>query len=73
MYKGYIEVQQSDDKYSDLYNNINSNIYDCLTNQYVLVKDNDGNLVDRLRWSGSKYEHLTYKKVNTNCNYIRNR
>ena len=66
MYKGYIEVHHDDEKYVDLYNNINLNAFDCLTNQYVLVKDQDGNLVDRLRWNGFRYEPLTYKKVNTN-------
>jgi predicted ribonuclease YlaK len=66
MYKGYIEVSQNDDKYVSLYNNINSNIYECFVNQYVLVKDDGGNLVDRLRWNGDKYDHLSYKQVNNN-------
>ena len=65
MYKGYIEVPQNEDKYIELYNNINFNTYDCLTNQYVLVKDDDDNLVDRLRWNGNKYDNLTYKQVNS--------
>lgn len=66
MYKGYIEVLQNEDKYVSLYNNINDNTYDCLINQYILVKDNDGNLVDRLKWNGNKYEHLSYKQINNN-------
>lgn len=66
MYKGYIEVSQNEDKYLDLYNNINCNAYDCLTNQYVLVKDENGDLVDRLRWDGTEYSHLSYKKINNN-------
>jgi predicted ribonuclease YlaK len=66
MYKGYIEVPQNEDKYLALYNNINSNTYDCLVNQYVLVKDSDGQLVDRLRWDGNKYTNLSYKQVNNN-------
>ena len=64
MYKGYIEIPQNDDKYINLYNNINSNIYDCEINQYVLVKDEDGKLVDRLRWDGTKYTNLSYKQIN---------
>lgn len=66
MYKGYLEVQQDDGKYAELYNNINCNIYDCLINQYLIVKDNDGNIVDRLKWTGNKYEHLCYKQINNN-------
>lgn len=66
MYKGYLDVQQDDGKYIELYNNVNLNIYDCLTNQYLIVKDNDGNVVDRLKWNGQKYDHLSYKQINNN-------
>ena len=66
MYKGYIEVSQNEDKYASLYNDVNSNIYECLTNQYILVKDDENNLVDRLKWNGNKYDHLSYKQVNNN-------
>lgn len=64
MYKGYIEINQNDDKYMELYNNTSFNIYDCLINQYLIVKDNDGNVIDRLKWNGNKYEHLSYKQIN---------
>ena len=64
MYKGYIEVMQDDESYVNLYNNIDSNVYECFTNQYVLVKDSEGKVVDRLKWSGTKYEHLSYKQIN---------
>ena len=58
MYKGYIEINQNDDKYMELYNNTSFNIYDCLINQYLIVKGNDGNVIDRLKWNGNKYDHL---------------
>lgn len=64
MYKGYIDVQQSDHRYIELYNNINSNTYNCLINQYILVRDDNNNVVDRLKWNGNKYEHLSYKQIN---------
>lgn len=66
MYKGYIEIYQDNEKYLELYNDVTQNIFDCFTNQYLLVKDNDGNIVDRLKWSGNKYEHLSYKQINNN-------
>lgn len=64
MYKGYIEVLQSDGRYENLYNNINLNSFDCLMNQYLLVKNEQNDIVDRLRWSGDKYERLSYKQIN---------
>ena len=65
MYKGYIEVYQDTEEYNNLYNNIENNVYDCLMNQYVIVKDNENNVVDRLKWNGQKYERLSYKHINS--------
>lgn len=64
MYKGYIEVNQNDELYCNLYNDINNNVYECLRGQYLLVKDDDRNVVDRLKWNGHKYERLSYKQIN---------
>lgn len=65
MYKGYIEVQHDDGLYNELYNDVNFNLYNCLANQYVLVKDDDS-IIDRLKWDGDKYERLSYKQINNN-------
>ena len=66
MYKGYIEILQSDVQYENLYNNINLNNFDCLLNQYLLVKNEHNDVVDRLKWCGEKYERLSYKQINNN-------
>ena len=66
MYKGYLDVYQNDGIYETLYNDIKNNLYDCLTNQYVLVKDDNENIVDRLKWNGEEYKRLSYKQINNN-------
>ena len=66
MYKGYIEINQNDERYNDLYNNLSTNVYECLANQYILFKNDNGNIVDRLKWNGEKYERLSYKQINNN-------
>lgn len=66
MYKGYIEVNQNDEKYNGLYNNLSTNVYECLANQYILFRDDNENIVDRLKWNGEKYERLSYKQINNN-------
>lgn len=63
MYKGYIETDQNDERYANLYHDITNNAFNCLTNQYLLVMDN-GVFVDRLKWNGEKYERLSYKQIN---------
>lgn len=65
MYKGYIDVSHDDDRYLNLYNNINVNVFDCLTNQYLIVREDD-RIVDLLKWTGNKYDRLSYKQINNN-------
>ena len=63
MYKGYIEVLHDDDRYVNLYNNVKINSFDCLTNQYLIVKEDDI-VIDCLKWTGNQYERLSYKQIN---------
>lgn len=65
MYKGYIDVSHDDDRYLSLYNDINVNVFDCLTNQYLIVREDD-RVVDLLKWTGYKYDRLSYKQINNN-------
>ena len=59
-YKGYKEVYLSDAEMNDFYSNPNDNMFDLFTNEYLLVYDNKGVLVDRLCWTGEGYRHLDY-------------
>lgn len=65
MYKGYIEILHDDELYNQLYNDTSVNLYNCLTNQYILVKDDD-RIVDRLKWTGDNYDRLSYKQIDNN-------
>lgn len=66
MYKGYIDVAHNDELYNKLYNDVNLNIFDLYTNQYMLVRDDNQDIIDRLKWNGEKYERLSYKQINNN-------
>ena len=65
MYKGYIEASHDDERYLSLYNNVKTNSFDCLTNQYLIVKEDDI-VVDCLKWTGNQYDRLSYKQINNN-------
>lgn len=64
MYKGYIEVSPTQDEWSYLYTNPTENIYGCFTNQYLIIRGEDGNVADKLKWNGNEYKKLSYKQVN---------
>ena len=60
-YTGFKELQLSDQELSDLYSNLNYNWFDLYINEYVIIKDCGGSLVDRLCWTGETHRRLNYK------------
>lgn len=61
---GYITVQMSQEAMAEFYAEPWKNSCGCLTNQYVLVADEQGNVVDKVKWNGSRFEKVVAKKVN---------
>ena len=59
-YDGYKEVQMSEREMAYFYENIDQNIYELLTGEYLIVRDTCGLVVDRLCWNGNEHRHLTY-------------
>ena len=59
-YDGYREVVMDDDEMAEFYSNPTTNIYELYINEYIIVKDKEGNIVDKLCWTGEGYRHLTY-------------
>lgn len=64
MYQGFINVTPcSDEEYARLYEHPNENLYDCPMNGYLLIHNLDGEVVDKLKWTGSEYKPLSYKQL----------
>lgn len=59
-YDGYKEIVMDDDEMAEFYSNPTTNIYELYINEYIIVKDKEGNIVDKLCWTGEGYRHLTY-------------
>ena len=64
-YEGYVEIQMSDDAMTEFYSNQSDNLYDLNINEYIVVYNNDGEMVDTLCWMGDGYRHLNYKNFNS--------
>jgi len=60
LYNGYLEVQPNNEDLASLYEG--NNIFNLLTNQYLIIKDVDGKVIDKGRWDGSKFVKLIYTK-----------
>lgn len=64
-YKGYKDITLSDEEMSNLYTNLDQNIYSCLLNEYLIIRKTDGEIVDYRRWDGEKYTPISYRQINS--------
>lgn len=64
-YIGYKDVTLSDEEMSHFYCNLNENAFDCLLNEYLIVRKSDGEVVDYRKWNGEEYSPISYKQINS--------
>lgn len=65
-YTGYAEVTVHDDEtLAHIYEHLNENSFDLLVNQYLLLKDQEGNAIDILKWNGERLIALNDRNINS--------
>lgn len=64
-YSGYLDITMNEDEMTYFYSNQSENIYNLLINQYLIIRDTNGEIVDRLYWDGAIYRHLEYATLNS--------
>lgn len=59
-YKEFIITDSSEDqeRLACLYEDLSNNLFDLLVNQYLIIKDESGEVKDILRWDGNKHVNL---------------
>ena len=60
-YKGFIEISPDDNELAYFYEHQEENMYELLTNQYLIIKNDSGEVIDSYRWDGNSYNAI-YKK-----------
>jgi PhoH-like ATPase len=64
-YTGYKTFRFSEDELVNFYTSMNNNEFACLNNEYIVIEDEAGNLVDAYRWTGDKFIKAPYKVINS--------
>lgn len=59
-YTGFKEVYLNDADMAQFYQNINQNTQDLYVNQYLLIKNKQGEIVDTVCWDGETHRPLKY-------------
>ena len=65
-YTGYIEVIMDNSQMEDFYSNLNKNTLKALINQYIVIKDINGVIVDKRVWTGETYRNISFENFNSN-------
>ena len=65
-YKGFKEVSLTEDDMAHFYENMTSNMFGLLTNEYLILKDIRDEVVDTLKWNGETYETIRCKPYKSN-------
>lgn len=59
-YKGYVEITMSDAEMADFYSNQYENIYNLHINEYLIIRDKDNNIVDKVCYTGDGYRPISF-------------
>ena len=59
-YVGYLEVTLNEEQMAAFYSNQNTNYYFLHNNEYLIIKDESGKIIDKLCWIGDGYRQLKY-------------
>lgn len=66
IYKGFKEVSLNESDMAYFYEHLNENIYDLLVNEYLVIKNSDDEVVDKMKWDGEMYQNLKYPTIKSN-------
>lgn len=74
-YLGFKEVVLSDEEISDIYQKNDAiGTFGCVQNEYLVVKNQDGEIVNSFRCVGDFFEEVPYRKINSRfCGSIKPR
>lgn len=64
-YLGFKEVTLSDEELALIYQKEPGFNLGCLVNEYIVVSNNAGEVVDYLRWNGTCFVPATFKQINS--------
>ena len=65
-YKGFIEKSLSEEEMAHFYEHLQENTFGLLTNEYLVLKNNKDEVVDKFRWDGYEYQNVKFPTIKSN-------
>ena len=60
-YAGYIDITLNDEEMENFYSYPDINHFDAYINEYIVIRDQQGNIVDRKIWTGDEYRNISFE------------
>lgn len=64
-YTGYKEIQMTDDEMANFYQSLDYNHYDLYINQYLLIKNEQNEIIDKYYWDGEQHKKVGYSSFDS--------
>lgn len=65
IYQGYREVEFDEEAMAEFYQNLNVNAWNLNINEYLVIKNTSGEIVELRCWTGEEFRHLSYDDFNS--------
>lgn len=65
-YKGFVEKSLSEEDMAYFYENLQDNTFCLLTNEYLVLKNDKNEVVDKFRWDGYEYQNVKFPTIKSN-------
>ena len=65
-YKGFVEKSLSEEDMAYFYENLQDNTFGLLTNEYLVLKNDKNEVVDKFRWDGHEYQNVKFPTIKSN-------
>lgn len=64
-YVGYKEIIMTDEEMAEFYSDLSFNPYGLLVNEYLIVKNTNNEVVDKMRWNGHEFTTISYNTIDS--------
>lgn len=64
-YTGFADITLNDEQMADFYSNPHENMFNLHINQYLLIRDSSGQIVDKVCWTGEGHRPIGYYNFNS--------
>ena len=65
-YKGFVVKSLSEDEMAYFYEHLQENVFDLYTNEYLILKNDKNQIVDKFRWDGCEYQNVKFPTIKSN-------